>query len=194
MTMPIRQSPRKSTDKTVGRVLLLLLVIGSTGCDSQPSAPALEDSPVYHNKQEGFRFLVPEGWTQNASALLPPGQLEGENFLVRYRMKTPEQGATLQILCFDDSDGADLREHHAGPSFRVQRWKPDQPGETIDVNGVKAERHAYTAVMDGRRMMKEVVCFRRGNRVYSFVALFYATDDKAREQVRRAVASVIWET
>jgi len=42
-------------------------------------------------------------------------------------------------------------------------------------------------------MTKEVVCFRRNNRVYSFVGLFWSNDDKAREQIRRALRSTIWE-
>jgi hypothetical protein len=174
-------------------VVLLLIAVCLSGCDSRPSAPALSDAPVYQNKQEGFRFLVPEGWTQNASSILPPGPLEGEAFLVRYRMKTPELGATLQILCGEDSDGLDLREHHSGPAFRVERWEPTEPGEMIDVNGTEAERHVYTAVINGKRMTKEVACFRHGGRVYSFVGLFSETDDKAREQIRRAVGSVIWD-
>jgi hypothetical protein len=151
------------------------------------------DTPVFHDKQEGFRFLVPEGWTQNARANLPKGELEGESFLVRYRMKTPEMGSSLQIICFQDSGQSDLEQHHAGPSFRVQSWEVASPAESIDVNGQPAERFIYQAVIDGRKMTKEVVCFRQGNRVYSFVGLFFAKDDKAREQIRRAVGSVIWE-
>jgi hypothetical protein len=87
-----------------------------------------------------------------------------------------------------------MHEHHAGPAFRVQHWEPSEPGETVDVNGTPAERHIYSAVIDGKRITKEVACFRRNSRIYSFVALFAATDDKAREQVRRAVGSVIWDS
>lgn len=172
---------------------LLLSIAVTTGCDSGPRAPALLDTPVFQDKQEGFRFLVPEGWTQNARANLPPGQLEGESFLVRYRMKTPEMGAALQIICFEDSGQTDLAEHHAGPSFRVRHWNALSPGESIDVNGKPAERFVHQAVIDGRKMTKETVCFRKGNRVYSFVGLFFSSDDKAREQIRRAVGSVIWD-
>jgi hypothetical protein len=38
-----------------------------------------------------------------------------------------------------------------------------------------------------------VVCFRRHGRIYSFVGLFWSSDDKAREQIRRAIESTIWE-
>jgi hypothetical protein len=190
--MPSRDVPGRIRSKLPAAVVLFLIA-AAAGCDSEPRAPALLDTPVYHNRQEGFRFLVPEGWTQNANANLPPGELEGEAFLVRYRMRTPEMGASLQILCLDDSGQSDLAEHHAGPSFRVNRWEPVEPGESLEIGGKPAERFAYQAVISGRQMTKEVTCFRRGKRVYSFVGLFFSTDDKAREQIRRAVGSVIWE-
>jgi hypothetical protein len=163
------------------------------GCRNTPSAPSLRDAPVYHSAEEGFRFLVPDGWTQNASAVLPAGKLEGENFLVRYQMKTPEQGATLQIVCAQDSESLDLEKHHAGPSYGVAQWQLAEPAESIQVNEVPADRLVYTAASRGQSMTKEVVCFRKNERVYAFVGLFQSKDDKAREQVRRAVGSVIWE-
>jgi hypothetical protein len=175
------------------RTMALLLSVVLFGCRERPRAPALRDAPVYHSPQEGFRFLVPDGWTQNAIAVLPSGRLEGENFLVRYRMKTPEQGATLQIVCSQDSASLDLDRHHAGPSYRVPQWKLVEPAEEIHVNGVAARRMVYAGPSGGRPMTKEVVCFRRNDRVYAFVGVFLARDEKAREQIRRAVGSVLWE-
>lgn len=172
---------------------LILLLTLPLGCDSRPSAPALRASPVYKNDSEGFRFLVPDGWIQTASTILPEGELAGESFLVRYRMRTPEQGATLQIECLQDSDSLDLKEHHAGPSYRVKRWQTAESSEEIEINGAKAQRIVYAAPIEGRSMTKEVVSFRRNNRVYSFVGLFWSNDDKAREQIRRALRSTIWE-
>jgi hypothetical protein len=184
--------PTHVNSRTVCTLAFLLFsVLG--GCRERPRAPALRDGPVYHCPQEGFRFLVPDGWTQNASAVLPTGRLEGENFLVRYRMKTPEQGATLQIVCWQDSASLDLEQHHASPSYGVQQWKLAEPSETIQVNSVPARRIVYTDTADKRPMTKEVVCFRQNDRVYAFVGLFSSRDEKAREQIRRAVASVLWE-
>jgi hypothetical protein len=178
--------------RTAGAVAFLLCgVLG--GCNNSPSAPALRDAPVYHSSAEGFRFVVPAEWTQNASAVLPPGELEGEHFLVRYQMRTPEQGASLQIICSQDSESLDLEQHHAGPSFGVRQWKLAEPAEEIQVNGVPSHRLVYEAVIGGHAMTKEVVCFRRNGRVYAFVGLFLSKDEKAREQVRRAVSSVLWE-
>lgn len=152
----------------------------------------LRDAPVY-SSSEGFRFLVPSGWTQSASAVLPPGKLDGENFLVRYQMLTLQQGATLQILCMADSPSLDLQKHHAGPSFRVEHWDVSKPAETIDINGVEATHMQFAGTMDKAKMTKDVTCFRRNGRVYSFAGVYLATDQNASEQIRRAVSSVIWE-
>jgi hypothetical protein len=175
------------------RSFAVLLAISLCGCDSGPEAPELRDAPVYENAKEGFRFMVPDGWTQTASSILPAGDLEGDAFLARYRVKSPEAGSTLQIECFQENEPADLQEYHSGPSYRVNRWKLKGEPETVTLGGREAQRMMFEATMDGRDISKEVVCFRKGNRVYSFVGLFSSTDEKARQQIQRAVASVNWD-
>jgi len=172
--------------------LMLLTLVVASGCESKPSAPVLSDTPVYQNDQAGFRFRVPDGWLQTANSYLPEGELESERFVVRYQMRTPEQGANLEVLAFNDSPDLDLAEHHAGPSFRVNRWKPVADPEEVTVGEASGVRLVYTARVDGREMTKEVVAFRREGRVYAFVGLFSSTDDKARQQIRRAVESIVW--
>ena len=171
----------------------LCFAVGLIGCESRPQAPILRDAPVYRNAAEGLRFLVPDGWIQTASTLLPGGQLEGQAFLVRYRINTPEPGAMLQIECAPDGPDVDLAEHHAAPSYRVERWTASGPSQSLTIGGAEAVRLIYAGEVAGRKMTKEVVCFRRHGRIYSFVGLFWATDDKAREQIRRAVESTIWD-
>ena len=61
----------------------------------------MSDAPVYQNNREGFRFLVPDNWTQDASTMLPRGPLDKEELLTRYRMRTAGPGASLEVLCFD---------------------------------------------------------------------------------------------
>jgi len=168
-------------------------VLGLSGCERRPQAPVLRDSPVYHNAAEGLRFLVPDGWVQTASTVLPEGPLEGEAFLVRYRVNTPEPGARLQIECGPDRSGFDPAAHHAAASYGVQQWTAAEPAQDLTIGGVPCQRLIYAGELGGRTMTKEVVCFRRRDRVYSFVGLFWATDDKGRQQIRRAVDSTIWE-
>ncbi len=172
---------------------LCLLLLSLHGCQRVPQAPELHDSPVYQNDQEGFRFLVPEGWTQTASTMLPPGNLDGENFLVRYRVSSPEEGSLLQVLCFQEEEPTNLAEHHAEPSFGVQQWRTVEPPQAVDINGTPGEQFRLRGQSGGRDMTKDVVSFRKGDRVYSFVGLYFATDEKAQQQIRRAIDSVIWE-
>jgi hypothetical protein len=169
----------------------LLAALGS--CQRRPSAPDLRDSKVYQSRPEGFRFLVPDGWVQTASAALPPGELEGQSFLVKYRINSPEPGARLQIECMADQANLDLGQHHASPSYGVKRWQPSAPPEDLQIHGADAQRLVYSADVEQRKMTKEVVCFRRRGRVYSFVGLCWSSDDKGRQQIRRAVESTIWD-
>lgn len=183
-----------STWAAGGRAVCLVwlgcLWLGGSGCRSErPEAPRLSDAPVYRNAREGFRFLVPEGWTQTASAVLPSGDLDGENFLVRYNVPSRQAGATLQVLCFQERGATDLRAHHAGPSFGVRAWEPIGEVETVEWGGLTGERHRYRS----GPMSKDVVCFRRGGRVYSFVGLYHSDDAIAAQQIMRAVKSIVWE-
>lgn len=171
-----------------------LLTSWLAGCDSTPRAPELVDSPVYQNETEGFRFRVPDGWTQTASSNLPAGDFEGENFLVRYLVQSPTGGSTLQVLCFVDDDSKNLENHHSEPSFGVQRWQITEPATAADVGGLPAERMTYTGRLQGKTIHKEVLAVRRGNRVYSFVGLYFDGDEKAEQSIDRALQSLRWET
>jgi hypothetical protein len=172
--------------------LAILGLISLAGCGDRPRAPALRDAPVYVNDREGFRFLVPKDWLQSASGQLPPGQLDGEVLLVQYKMRTPGRGAQVEVLCFDDAENTDLHEYHAGPSHGQAKWRSTVAPEQLDVNGTPAERFVYEAPVGRDKMVKEVVAFRQKGRVYSFIGLFWSTDEKARQQLRRAVADILW--
>jgi len=179
---------RRLTRWQGGLVWWIGLAIG-IGCASRPEAPRLSDAPVYRNSREGFRFLVPDGWIQTASSNLPAGDLDGEIFLVRYNVQSRQAGASLQVLCAQQRDPRDLRTYHAGPSFGVRQWEPVGAGETVEIGGKTGERHQYQSGAH----RKEVVCFRRGERVYSFVGLYRADDAIAQQQIQRAVRSIVWE-
>ena len=169
----------------------LACTLSVVGCGSKPSAPAIQDSAVYENNQEGLTFLVPKGWSCSASATLPAA-IEGEMVLAQWRMSSPEQGASVEILCFDDVQQSDLQKYHEQASHAVEKWTASQEPEKLQIHGVDATRHAYTGLMNRSEMTKEVVCFRRGNRVFSFIGLFVVEDEKAQQQLRRAVGSTRW--
>lgn len=188
-TDPRSSLPRRSLAL---RCAWLLALVGLSACERPPAAPELSSSPVYTNSAEGLRFLVPEGWLQSASSTLPPGPLGGEIFLARYNLNSAEQGASLQILCLDDQPDLDLARHHAEGSFRAAAWTPLADPRTLDIHGSPATQIRYRATLDGREMTKHVTSFRRRNRVYSFIGLYWSTDAYAEQQIDRAISSITW--
>lgn len=182
-----------ATDRS--RILMLLLAtLFCTGCERGPAAPELRNSPVYSNRLEGFRFLVPDGWNQSASSNLPQGDLETEAFLVRYSLPTSESGAQVQVLCFQDKSGdANLVEHHTLPAFGITNWTLEGEPRIEAVGNREGSWLYYKGINGNKTLGKEVLCFRKGDRVYSFVGTFGETDEKARQAIQRAFASVIWE-
>lgn len=169
-------------------VLLACLLAG--GCESRPQAPVLRDSPLYHNEAEGIRFLVPDGWMQSASAILPPGHFEDEMFVVRYSVPTADSGAMMVLLVLSEREPIDMGQHLQGPSFRVEKWKPAAPANNLTINGAAVEHHVLTADVNGKELTKEAYVFRANERVYSFIGMFASTDDYARQQLQRAIDSL----
>lgn len=176
------------------RVFAGLSLLALCGCSRGPVAPELRDSPVYRNRLEGFRFLVPDGWSQTASSNLPPGDLETELFLVRYSVRSPEPNAQVQVLCFQDKGSdASVAEHHSRPAFGVSEWKLEGESRTEIIGRQEGTWLYYTGPSGKAVMAKEVLCFRKRDRVYSFVGTFWQTDEKARQAIQRAFKSVVWD-
>ena len=184
----LRNHPATSTGVLMGGLLLVLL----SGCERAPRAPALRDTKVYQNNRQGFRFLVPDNWTQTANAVLPKGPIEGEVLLVQYRMRTAEMGAALEVLCFDQARASNLQDYHAGPSHGTERWQSLEPAKGVEIGGAAGQRFVFVGRVSNQRMNKEVVAFRRGSRVFSFIGLYWQKDTKAGEQYERAVQSILW--
>jgi len=181
--------------RCLGAIVAAILFATLTACESRPQAPALKNGPVYQNKSAGFRFLVPEGWNQAANATVP-ATLDREFLVVQYRMKTTAQGGLFEVLCFDAKPDFDSAAFHAGPSHGVKAWKPrkEAPASPNTSTPAGAEHHFYGASLAGNPTTKEVVSFRRGSRVYSFIGLYGDKDADAREDIRRALESVRWDS
>jgi hypothetical protein len=169
----------------VGLVLL-------AGNSQRPRAPALGNDPAYRNSREGFRFLAPEGWVQRARAEVPPGKLEKERLLVEYQRTSGGKMALLEVACADLSATTDMATYLARPADGVQKWRLLTSPMDLEINGVTATRMSFSGRAGKEDLIREVVLFRRGERVYFFVSLFSATDDKIRDELRRAVGSTIW--
>ena len=172
---------------------ILAIVLPGSGCDSRPRAPALRDSAVYQNRAAGLRFLVPQGWTQVASSALPGGKLEAELMLVKYQMRTTAKGATLELLCMDNSQSLDLIDYHGQSSHGIATWNRQGDPVAVTAGDVAGERVEFTGSVAKSTMHKNVTVFRRGQRVFSFVGLYWEDDQAAREEIQRAVDSLVFQ-
>ena len=162
------------------------------GCGGgSPKAPVLHDGPVYQNKSAGFRFLVPQGWNQSASAQLPP-KLDREFLVVQYRLKTSQQGGLFEVLCFEPQASFDLAQYHRGPSHGVEQWMDDGPVRKEQIGGEEVVRQRVKGTQGKRALVKEIASVTRGVRVYSFTGVFSDGDRDAEEEINRAVTSLIW--
>jgi hypothetical protein len=162
------------------------------GCDGRPRAPALQSGPLYQNEREGFRFLAPDGWVQRARAELPPGHYEKPELLVAYTRVT-DRPAEFEVSLADLPEGADLQKFLTGMPTEGVRWQAKGPPEALTVNGVPATRFPLAGGAGKAAQEREVVAFRRGGRVYFFAGTFPAGDRATRDDVRRAVNSIVWK-
>ncbi len=161
------------------------------GCTSRPRAPALEDGAVYANDREGLRFLVPDGWSQQAKADVPPGPVVKERVLVLYRTFKSKPPASFTLSLADLPEETNLSEYLAGPSVGVD-WHLTGPPEPIEVGGAAARRFVLSGRSGNQPLTREVVAVPRGARTYFFSGNFGTADKARQEHVRGAVASVRW--
>jgi hypothetical protein len=172
-------------------VVALLIIPISFGCSRSPRAPLLRNEAVYQSSQAGFRFQVPEGWTQVAKGEWP-AQAEQERLLVEYKSEGSEQPAGLQVLVVDLPASTNLEKYVAGASFGTASWR-STGAESIQINGVEAKRHLFESGSGKDKTAREVVTFRRKERVFLITGIFLASDSRARDQIRTAISSIIWK-
>jgi hypothetical protein len=171
--------------------LAAVLLLGAVGCTPPPRAPALEDGPVYQNNREGFRFLVPDDWTQFASGEAPPGKVDNEAMLTEYRLLKAERPSILRVTLLDIPP-EDSIEAYLTDQFGKLGWRLKGGSESCTAGGVAGTRFTLVNTASPQEI-REVYAFRRGGRVYFFTAILAASDSKARLQVRRAIESLSWK-
>jgi hypothetical protein len=171
---------------------IALLLYWSGLFSAHPRAPSLSDDPVFQSKSEGFRFVAPPGWSMRSRAEVPPGTSQQERLLVEYKRLTGDKPASLEVSLIDRPEGAPLT------AALKTRQPPDgelvrqTPLEEFTVEGVPAVRIALQVRVDKEKMVSEVVAVRRGERVYFFTGFYPADDNRAKEQVRGVVDSIVW--
>ncbi len=179
----------------VASLMMALACLLAIGCGSKPRAPVLNDDPVYQNNQEGIRFLKPTGWIQTAQANVPPGKRENETPIVAYSRDSGTFPASFRVSVIDLPETADLAEFLARRSYGVEHWSQTGTPEDIKVGSVTGVRYTFRGRPSKREeLVKEVVCLRRGERVYLFTAVYTPGDSEAQDQLRRVVESIIWKS
>jgi hypothetical protein len=168
-----------------------LLLMG--GCDSRPRAPVLSDDPVYQNDREGFRFLVPDGWSQSTRSDVPRGKHEIEMPLVAYNRQDRSSFTSFRVSLIDLSTSADLAAHVSAPSYGVDKWTSTGRPEEVTIGSVSGVRYSLRGRSGKAEVIKEVVCVRRGERVYFFTSMFPPVETDVRDQLRKVVESTIWK-
>src|SRR5262249_23226620 len=149
--------------RTVAAALLLTAL---TGCgSSRPRAPALQDEPVFENKQEGLRFLAPNGWKMRARTEVPAGKLTAERLLVEYQNLNPDRPANLEVIMADVSPSIGLPECAESRGQAPEEWRKTG-SESLEVGGLPAVRVTFADSMErpgkAERAVKEIVAVRRG--------------------------------
>ncbi|MFO0841325.1 MAG: hypothetical protein U0797_02855 [Gemmataceae bacterium] len=179
---------------TLPRLLVTVLVVaGLTGCRSRPRAPALDNSPVYVNRQEGFRFLVPEGWVQQSKAEIPPGYRldDSERTVVLYRAFKPTP-ASMDVSCRDIPEDVDIGAFLAKRKRSGVGWSRAAPPESVEYGGRKGTRYFLKGSPGGLPTRCEAVVFRRGGRVYFFGGFYPAGETIRRAQIRQFLEDLTW--
>jgi hypothetical protein len=125
-------------------------------------------------------------------AEIPPGRLEKERLLVLYR-QTGGQGTALHISMADLPESSPLAEYLARPSFGVEKWERTLAPEQLSLGHKTATRYLFGTKAAGKPLHREVIVFRRQERVYFFTILFSPADTRGRDQARKAIESIIWK-
>jgi hypothetical protein len=170
----------------------LALVVGSVACTTGPRAPDLEDSSVYSNEREGFRFLVPEGWFQQSRAAPLPGPATQERLLVTYRCFENDPPAGLEVGMIDLPADADLGRYLEEHPWSGQKWRVAGAPQPIQAGNVAGQQFSLEPESGSVRMVREVVVVRRQERVYFFNGIFGRKDNTRREQFRQVATGLHW--
>jgi hypothetical protein len=177
----------------VGMSLLVALVLGpAVGCSRGPRAPALLDEPIYENRQEGFHFVTPDGWKMQSRTELPPGKLTEERSLVKYERQTGERSSSLEVSMADVPSETDLTTCLQQRAAAPAPWPLAKPMERLTLGGQPAARAIFVSPLPVEREVHEIVAVRHGSRVYYFTAVLPVGDTRARDEVRKALATLSW--
>jgi len=121
------------------------------------------------------------------------GKVDKERLLVDYQRKPGKKAASFQASFADLPPTTDLAQYLTAPAYGAEKWVVMGAPDEIEVGGRNGLRYMLTARVGKESTSREVVSVWRGERVYFFSGLFAPDDTEVRDEIRRAVASVIWK-
>ncbi len=160
------------------------------GCDERPRAPALVTESVFSDPKVGVRFAVPDGWVISGRTVPPPGVFDHPMRLVSYIRPGAGAKAAFDVYLVDLPAGQGLPAYLTARPIGADKWAWPPAPEPATVGNAPASKYTLSA----RAMKRELVSADRGaGRRVVFVTTAQATDDKAFDQTRQAVASATFE-
>ena len=163
-----------------------ILVTAFTGCNSRPG------EPEFRAEREGLRFVPPQGWSERARGDAASCGQKHDRLLVQYKRLQAGAPAWLRVTVADmpPSRPLDVCLAERAPG----NWKRESEVEKIQVGGLPAVRASFVGRWHDRDLRCELVAVRRGSEVYWFSGTWPVNDVAARDQVRDAVGSAVWDT
>ena len=163
-----------------------ILVTAFAGCNSRPG------EPEFRAEREGLRFVPPQGWSERARGDAASCGQKHDRLLVQYKRLQAGAPAWLRVTVADmpPSRPLDVCLAERAPG----NWKRESEVEKIQVGGLPAVRASFVGRWHDRDLRCELVAVRRGSEVYWFSGTWPVNDVAARDQVRDAVGSAVWDT
>ena len=195
--VPNRQSAEQSSD---AGIFIALAAFGGLQFDHRAG----------YKDNQGFSLTPPPDWVERArgdamsaqmvhkqaNIPLPPldagGKSPGERLVVRYDRVSYGSLAWLRVSLAEVPSSVGLKTWVATKT-PAANWKRESEVEELEIGGLPAARIAVVGRWNDQDELCETVAVRKGERVYVITGSLPAADAAAREQVRQAVASAVWQ-
>ncbi|MFO0876876.1 MAG: hypothetical protein U0840_05835 [Gemmataceae bacterium] len=147
---------------------------------------------MYTDPHSGLRFLVPEGWTQQAKTNLPVGPISrGEVTLVLYRT-FGTNSASFEVSCRDIDEDVDLGEFLGKRKRSGLAWTRVGSATSMECGGKSATRFILEGKPRDTKLTMEVTVIRQGKRVYFLAGTYPSGDSVRRGEIQQFFKDLSW--
>jgi hypothetical protein len=174
-------------------LVFVALAFGVVGCLGRSRPPVLQQGKaVYRNTTEGFNLRPPPGWLQQGRGEPTRADRAHECQLVKHQRVNEDKPAFFQVWVVEAAADTDLAAFLAKrPSDKT--FKRMGNNETMEVDHVPAVREVLMDAVGKDKVLREIVAVQRATRIYLLIGVYSLGDDAARDQIRDAVGSFVWE-